>query len=393
MSTLRQIAAVSAINVRGITQRLGASCVVVISILCVVGVLVSVLTMAGGFSSTLLAAGRADRAIVLQGGANSEAFSNLLMDAVATILNAPGIARTQAGDAAASADILVSVNLARKSNGTVAALTVRGVSSQAASSVRPEVDLVEGRLFTPGVREVIVGRLAQTEFSGLTVGDHVALRNSEWTIVGVYETGDTLESGMLTDASTLQSAYQSNTLNSVTVVLESIDAFEEFKAALTTNPALAVDVLREPEYAALQAERIASLLFFVTYVVSAIMAFGALFAALNTMYSAVSARTVEIATLRALGFGATGVVVSVLAEALLLALLGGVAGAAISWVVFTGDTISLGGGQGSLIAELQATPAIVGTGLAWACAVGMLGALFPAVQAARLPVATALRAI
>ena len=167
----------------------------------------------------------------------------------------------------------------------------------------------------------------------------------------------------------------------------------ELKAALTTNPALAVDVLREPEYFERRAESIASLLFFVTYVVSGIMAFGALFAALNTMYSAVSARTVEIATLRALGFGATGIVVSVLAEALLLALLGCLAGAAVSAAVFSGDTISLGGRQGSLITELRVTPAIVGAAIGWACTVGLLGALLPAIRAARLPVATALRAV
>jgi putative ABC transport system permease protein len=379
-------------NARGIPQRIGASCVVVIGITCVVAVLVSVLTMAGSFSATLLAAGRADRAIVLQGGANSETVSNLQADTVATILNAPGIVRIPAGDAAASADVLVSVNLARESNGSVAPIAVRGVSQQTAA-VRPEVALVEGRMFKPGLREVIVGRLAQTEFSGLAVGNRVALRNSAWTIVGAYETGDATESGMLTDASTLQSAYQSTLVNSVTVVLDSPDAFDAFKSALTTNPSLTVDVLREPEYLAQRAANIADLLFFVTYVVSAIMAFGALFGALNTMYSAVSARTVEIATLRAVGFGAAGVVFSVLTEALLLALVGALAGAAISWAVFSGDTISLGGGQNSLIAELRVTPGILGAGVLCACAVGLLGALLPAIRAARLPVATALRAV
>jgi putative ABC transport system permease protein len=393
MSALRQIAAVTAMSVRGISQRIGPSCVIVIGITCVVGVLVSVLTMAGSFSSTLLAAGRADRAIVLRVGANSEFGSNLTADAVATVLNAPGIVRTQAGDAAASADMLVSFNRPRKSNGSLAPLSVRGVSSQTVGAVRPEIELVKGRLFTPGLLEVIVGRNAQTEFGGLEIGDRVSLRNSEWAIVGIFQSGDAAESGLYTDASTLQSAYQRPLFNSVTVVLESAGAFDGFKSSLTTNPALAVDVLREPEYFERQAENIANLLFFVTYIVSAIMAFGALFAALNTMYSAVSSRAVEIATLRALGFGAAGVVVSVLTEALLLALLGCFVGAAVSSAIFSGDTISLGGGQSALITELRVTPSIVGAAIAWACTVGLLGALLPAIRAARLPVATALRAI
>jgi len=392
MSAFRQVAAVTAMNIRGISQRIGASCVIVIGIMGVVGVLVSVLTMAGSFSATLLAAGRADRAIVLRGGANSEVASNLPAEAVATILNAPGIVRTPAGDAAASADMLAPVNLARKSNGTLAALVVRGVSSAVSSAVRPEIKLVEGRLFTPGLRELIVGRSAQLEFAGLELGRSVALRDSEWAVVGVYESGDAAESGMLTDASTLQSAYQRTLVNSVTVVLESVDAFEAFKTALTTNPALSVDVLREPAYFEQQSESLAGLFFFITYVVSAIMALGAVFGALNTMYSAVSSRTVEIATLRAIGFGPGGIVVSVLGEALLLALLGAFAGAAIAWALFSGDTISLGGAQGSLVAELTVTPETVGVGIVWACAVGLLGALLPAVRAARLPVATALRA-
>ena len=393
MSALRQVAAVTAMNIRGIPQRIGASCVIVIGIMGVVGVLVSVFTMTGSFSATLLAAGRADRAIVLRGGANFEGASNLPGDTVATILNAPGIARTPAGDAAASADTLAPVNLARRSNGTLAALIVRGVSSATAFAIRPEIKVVEGRLFTPGLRELIVGRSAQSEFVGLDVDDRIALRDSEWSIVGVYESGDAAESGMLTDSSTLRSAYRGALVNSVTVVLESTDAFEQFKTALTTNPALSVDVLREPEYFEQQSERLAGLFFFITYVVTAIMASGAAFGALNSMYSAVSARRVEIATLRALGFGAGGVVVSVLIEALLLALLGALGGTTIAWAMFSGDTISLGGFQGALIAELTVTARTVGVGILWACAVGLLGALVPAIQAARLPVATALRAV
>ena len=392
MTTLRQVAAISALNLRSIPQRLGPSLVVVIGIAGVVGVLVSVLTMAGSLTETVISTGDENRAIVLRNGSNYEMASLLDTVAVQTIMDAPGVARTADGDPAASADFIVPINLTRKEDGALAALVVRGVSPQS-FEVRPEIRLVAGRMFTPGLREVIVGRNAQLQIAGVELGDRVALRDSEWAVVGVYESGDAAESGMLTDLSTLLSTYQRTLVNSVTVLLETTASFEELKVALTTNPTLSVDVLREPEYFEQQSERIAQLMFFVTYVVTTIMAVGAFFAALNTMYSAVSTRSVEIATLRALGFGATGVVASVLTEVLLLAVIGGMLGATVAWLLFSGNVISLGGTLGSIVTELHVTPALVGTGIAWACTVGLLGGLPPAIRAARLPVATALRAV
>src|SRR6185295_8622222 len=289
---LRQVVAVTSLNIRGMSQRLVASSVIVVGIMCVVGVLVSVLTMAGSLSDTLLDAGRPERAIVLRAGSNAEGASSLSVDAAATIANAPGVARTAAGDPAATADMLISVNFPRRSNGTLAGLAIRGVSML--RDVRPEIELVEGRLFSPGLREVIVGRNAQRAFAGLEIGDRVALRDSEWTVVGVYRSGDVAESGMITDAATLLSAYQRAVVNSVTVRLESPESFDAFKTALTTNPSLSVDVFREPDYFAQQTEDLSGLFFFVTYIVTAIMAAGALVGAINTMYSAVSARSLEI---------------------------------------------------------------------------------------------------
>jgi putative ABC transport system permease protein len=391
MNVLEQIVAVTGMNVRSIPQRLGSSLVVVIGIAGVVGVLVSVMTMAGSLSDTLMDTGRDDRAIVLRNGATSESGSLLPIDAVQTVAAAPGVVRTAKGDPAATGDMIVPVNLTRKEDGSLAPLTVRGVSPQS-FAVRPEIRLVAGRMFEPGLREVIVGKLAQDEVGGVELGDKISLRNSRWTVVGVFESGDSHESGMLTDASTLLSAYQRTLVNSVTVLLESPGAFDEFKTALTTNPTLSVSVLREPEYYAQQSKNVSQLMFFVTYVVGAIMAVGAFFGALNTMYTAVGSRSVEIATLRALGFGAAGVVTSVLGEALLLALGGGAIGAAVAWTLFAGNTISLGGQLGSLVTQLRVTPTLLGVGLLWACAVGLLGGLFPAIRAARLPVATALRA-
>ena len=387
---LRQTAAVTAFNLRGIRQRLVASSVVVVGFMCVVGVLVSVLTMAGSLSATLLDAGHADRAIVLRAGANAEGASALSPDVAATIASAPGVARAASGDPIATADVIVPANFSRRSNGSFAPLTVRGVSDL--RSVRPEIELVEGRLFSAGLRELIVGRNARSEFAGLDIGDRVALRDGEWTVVGVYRSGDVHESGMITDSATLKSAYRRSVVNSVTVRLESRDSFDAFKTALTTDPSLSVDVFREPDYFAMQTRDLSALFFFVSYIVTGIMAAGALVGAMNTMYSAVSARRLEIATLRAIGFGPASVVVSVLVEAVLLALLGACAGAAISWALYSGNTISLGGGQDSLVTELAITPATLVTGVVWAATAGFLGGLFPALSAARLPVAAALRA-
>jgi putative ABC transport system permease protein len=389
----KQIWSVTTMNVKSVRARLASSSVVVIGIAGVVGVIVSIFGMTRSLTEALVDTGRTDRAIVLRAGADTEVASTLPVDAVATIKNAPGIARTPDGKPAASADMLVAVNLLRKENGTRAGLTVRGVGPEVLV-VRPELKLVQGRMFRPGLREVIVGRSAQQEFQGVDIGSRVALRDSQWTVVGVFETGgDAHESSLLADADTLLSAYSRTAVNSVTVLLDSPQAFDRFKAALTTDPTLSVSVERELDYFQRQSERSSTILDIVTKFVAGIMALGALFAALNTMYSAVSARAVEIATLRALGFGSGGVVVSVLAESLVLALVGAVVGAAVAWLLFGGNTISLGGGTSSLVFRMHVSPALLGIGVAWACTVGLLGGLLPALRAARVPVATALRAV
>jgi putative ABC transport system permease protein len=389
---LRQIAAVTMMSLRSVPQRLGASLVVVVGITAVVGVLVSVFTMAGSLTGSVLAAGSADRAIIIRTGSNTEGASMLALDTLATVASAPGIARTPEGRSAVTANVVTSVNLPRREGGALRVLAVRGVGAEN-SAVRPEIQLVEGRLFQPGLREAIVDRLAQTQFAGLELGSTVKLRDSAWTIVGVFTTGgDATGEGLITDVDTLASAYGVGFVNSVTVKLESPQAFDGLKAAIDSNPTLSVDVYREPDYLEQDAQQLNNLFFFVTYVVCSIMAVGALVGALNTMYAAVSSRSVEIATLRALGFGSVGIVVSVVVEALTLALIGAALGSAIAWVLFSGDSISIGGGNDTLIATLAITPSTLVTGLLWAGGVGLFGALFPAIRAARLPLATALRA-
>jgi putative ABC transport system permease protein len=392
MSMFRQIASVTAMNLRSMPQRVASSSVVVVGIAGVVAVIMSVSALTRSMSDAVLATGSPDRAIVLRAGATGEFSSTLLVDAVATIKDAPGIARA-AGGLAASAEFVTGVNLLRKENGARAGLTVRGVDP-AAVAVRPEVSIVDGRAFTPGLREILVGRGALEEFRGVAIGDEVALRDSRWTVVGVFESdGDANESSLMADAATLLSAYQRTAVNSVTVRLESEAAFDEFKTALTTNPTLSVSVDRESDYYARESAEAGDVFRIVGAAVAVFMGLGAIFAALNTMYSAVSARAREIATLRAIGFGAGSVVVSVLAESLVLSLIGASIGAAISWLMFNGNTVTLGDSLDTLVFKMQVTPALLGVGVLLAIGVGLVGGLFPALRAARLPVATALRAV
>lgn len=391
MTLFGQVGAVTAMNLRTIPQRLASSCVVVVGIAGVVAVLVSVLGITTSLEQTLVSTGRSDRAIVLRGGANAEVSSGLSVDETLAIIDAPGIARTADGDAAATVDMVTGVDL-EKPDGAAAAISLRGMSAQALS-VRPEIELVAGRLYEPGLRELIVGASVQDEFAAVAIGDSVALRESEWTIVGVFTSGDALESGFLTDVDTLLSTYQRTGGSSVTVLLESEDAFDEFRDALTSNPLLSVEVLREVEYYRRQSEGVGDILDVVTTFIAGIMAVGALFAALNTMYAAVSSRAVEIATLRAIGFGPSGVVASVLVEALLLSVAGALLGATIAWALFNGTTINMGSVVSSIVFRLEVSGGLVVQGIAWACAVGLLGGLLPAVRAARLPVATAIRGL
>jgi putative ABC transport system permease protein len=380
-------------NMRSMPQRIGSSSVIVVGIAGVVAVILSVFGLTRSLAGAVLATGSPDRAIVLRAGATSEFSSALLVDSVATIKDAPGIARADDGMPAATADFVAAVNLLRREDGSRAGLAVRGVDS-GAMAVRPETKLVDGRMFTPGLRELIVGRSALQEFQSVAIGDQVTLRDGPWTVVGVFESGrDANESSLMTDSATLLSAYQRTAVNSVTVRLESEAAYEAFKAALTTNPTLSVSVERETDFYRRASQEANQIFGLVGIAVGVFMGLGAIFAALNTMYSAVSVRTREIATLRAIGFGAGGVIVSVLVEALALSLIGAVIGASISWLMFNGNTVSLGDSTGSIVFDMQITPALLLLGVLLACAVGFVGGLFPAVRAARLPVATALRAV
>jgi putative ABC transport system permease protein len=393
MNVLKQIGAIGAMNLRSIPQRLGTSSVIVIGIAGVVAVLLFLMSTVVGILSTISATGRDDRVIVLRAGSNSELASSITRDQVLTIGNAPGIKRGADGKPLVSPETITLMDATTADN-SWANVVVRGVGP-ATMEIRPELKIVEGRMFRPAVHELIVGRKVPQQFPGLAVGKRIDFANSSWEVVGLFESGgDQHESEILGDSETVVSAARRGTFQPVSVMLESADRFEEFKTALTTNPTLQVDVKREPEYFKEQSATIGRVLSILAYVVGGIMAVGALFGALNTMYSAVSQRTREIATLRALGFGPGAVVISVFVEALLLALIGALLGALLVWAFVDGNVASssITGGISQLMFALTLTPALVVLGIVWACAIGLLGGLFPAIRAARLPVATALRA-
>jgi putative ABC transport system permease protein len=391
--SLRQIVAVTAMSVAGIPRRLGASLVVVIGIAGVVAVLISVFAMVTSFTATAGKTGRADRVIVLNRGSDSEGASSLPREAAVALLNAPGIKKDQVGKPILSAENLAFVRLTDPRTGLDTFATLRGVGAQALA-LRPEIHLVEGRMFKPALHEMVVGRALQRRLAGLEVGKRVALLQGDWTVVGAFESGgDSHESELLTDVETLLSAFQRNVFTSVTVMLDSPETFDAFKAALTTNPALSVEVKREPDYFSEASRPMATLLKIIASTIGVIMGLGAVFAAINTMYSAVSARSTEIATLRAIGYDGAPVVVSVLVEALLLALLGALIGATIAWVFFNGNSVSTitGTSPSPVTYTLNVSHRLIGFGILTACVIGLLGGLLPAARAARLSVAAAIR--
>lgn len=380
------------IGIASLPQRWGASSVVVVGIAGVVGVLVAMLAMAEGFKATLDRTGDAATAIILRGGSQAETNSVITRDQVPLIAALPGIARGADGQALASPELSQVVNLPSMADGTDANVQFRGVGP-AGWAIRPQLRIVEGRKFTPGLREIVVGRGAQRQFRGLALGQPLKLANQQWTVVGVFASGDAHDSELWTDADVLGPAYQRNAFQSVTVKLDGRTGFQQLKAALAADPRLKLDVLTTRDYYGRQSQALTRLIRILGSVIGAIMAIGAVFGALNSMYAAVAGRAREIATLRALGFRGTPVVTAVMLETMLLALLGGLLGAAIAWALFNGHTVStLGQNFSQVVFQFRVTPALLWTGLKWALGIGLVGGLLPALRAARLPVTEALRA-
>jgi putative ABC transport system permease protein len=384
---MEQLLTVIKLGLSTLPARRGAALVVVVGMACAIGAMVSVQSLNQGLLG-VIDMGRADRAIILSKGSEGEFNSAISQTDSALIAETPGVARAPDGRPAASPQSLAYAAIPKKSDGLDAFVTMRGVGPQGLA-VFPDVKLIEGRMFQPGRFELIAGRSASDMFKGLTLGQHIALPGGNWTVTGIFTSnGDTHESEILTDAATLLASQHQTAFKTEQVLLTASAALGPFKSALTANPQLSVDVKSERDLLAEDWKNLTSLLSTVAWLVGGIMGFGALLGAFNTMFNAVQLRTVEIATLRALGFGGGPVLASVLAEAMLLAATGAVIGMALAWFAFNGAQHSMGG----LVIRLAITPHMMLIGLIFACLLGLFGGLLPALRAVRLPIASALRA-
>lgn len=389
---LRQIKAVIQILIGTLRARAGASLVAIMGVAGVVGVLVTVLAMGQSFQQMLAATGRADRAVVLSKGSSFEGSSSLSRVTALAVIQAPGVRKSPGGTPLASMEILAQLRLPFRTGGLGTA-SLRGVGL-AAAELRPEIHLVTGRMFRPGLHELIVGRSLPVQFQGLDVGQQLTIQDGIWTIVGRFDAdgGGTRNSEILGDANVLQSAYHRSSFQSVTAQLDNAAAFGEFAASLERDASLAVEVRREDQFYLAQSHTITRIFTIVGLLVGGVMAVGAFFAALNTMYASVAAQAALIATLRAIGFHAAPVVIAVLAESLVLALAGAGLGVVLAVLLFGGHALHIApGAQTQLLYTLDIGPALAMRGALWAIAIGLLGGLFPAMQAARRPVAEALR--
>lgn len=388
-----QVAAVAAFNVRSLPQRIGSSLTAVLGIAGVVAVMVGVLSIAQGIQRTMERSAAPDNVMVLRGGATTEMMSGLSGDDVRFIAEAPGIVRNEDGPLASS-ELFVIINLLKKSTGTDANVPLRGVTWQA-PIVHNGFRIVEGRMFEWGLNEVVVGVGANREFEGLDVGATIEVAREQWPVVGLFEAdGGVSETEIWVDAAVLQPAYRrGNSYQSVYARLESPGAFQDFKDALTADPRLNVKPMREADYHAEQSSMLRGLVSGLGTLIAVVMGLGAVFGALNTMYTAVAARAREIATLRALGFHSGPVVISVLVESLLLALVGGAFGAGLAWLAFDGfraATLNFTSFSQITFAFEVSLPLLI-QGIVFALLIGFIGGLFPALRAARQPVSEALR--
>lgn len=390
---LSQIAIITAMNLRNLPQRIGTSSVAVFGVACVVGVLIGVMSMASGFQRTMTSAGSATTALVMRSGSTSELNSGMGYEQTQLIANSPGIQREN-GEPIASAELYVIVDLLKRSTLTSANVPLRGVEANA-FKVRDNVQIIEGRRFEPGRNELIVGRGAHNQFANLDVGSTIKFGPTEWTVVGIFSAGGGLsESELWCDVRILQDAYRrGNSFQSVRAKLTSPEALEDFKTAIASNPQLDMEAQLETDYLAAQAEPVSMFIKAIGYPVAILMALGAIFGAINTMYASVSTRTREIATLRALGFGAFPVAFSTLFESLVLSLIGGAIGSLVVYLLFNGYSVSTlnFSSFSQVVFDFAVTADLLVQGVIAAAIIGVVGGLFPAIRAARLPVATALR--
>ena len=381
------------IGIASLPQRWGASSVIVVGIAGVVAVLVAMLSMGRGFQATMNNTGDETTAIVLRGGSQAETNSVILRDQLPLISSLPGIARDAEGRPLASPELSQVITLVSRADGTDVNVQFRGIGEQG-WAVHESVKIVEGRQFGTGLREIVAGQGARKQFRDLEVGNTLRIGNQDWTVVGVFASDGAHDSEIWTDAQTLATTYNRGAWQLVSVRTEGKAGYEQFKAAMAADPRLKLDVETTKGYYAKQSGQLNQLLTILGTVIGAIMAVGAVFGALNTMYAAVAGRAREIATMRAIGFRGLPVVMGVMLETMLLALVGGLLGGLLAWLVFNGYSAStMGNNFSAVVFQFKVTPELLWTGLKWALGIGLVGGLFPALRAARLPITAALREV
>ena len=388
---MRQTLAVIRINLKGLPARFWMSLSTVVAIALVVAVLLAFLAMANGFRHTIRGSGSPDIAVVLRPGSESEINSAVAKDQLRLVEEAPGVARDN-GQPLVSGELYLIVDGLKKDSHTRANLPLRGLGSQGLA-LRRDFRISEGRMFRPGMNELIVGKSLLREFDGFNLGQSVRFGTGQWAVVGVFDAGGSvLESELWADAAVVQSLFKrENYFQTIRARVDGADGLARLQDFADKDPRLKLDVLSEADYFAKQASRTSDLILYLGWPLAIAMAFGALAGALNTMYSSVAARSMEIGTLRAIGFGAFATFAGTLVEAMVLAAIGGVVGAASAFLFFDGlSAATLGGSFTQVVFNFRLTPGLVGQGVALALGVGLLGGLFPAVRAARLPIVDAL---
>ena len=387
MNMMRQIWIVSLLNFRGLKGRLWQSAVIVVGMALVAGVLLSMLSMTEGLYQAQMNSGDPSLVLVLSPAVEWEGASIVPRGELSVISNAPGLAHAKDGSAIADAELASGMPAKLRPNGARSYVPLRAIDTKGLT-LRPELHLVAGRMFRPGLHELIVGVGATRRFQNMDIGDKVTLPDGQWPIVGSFATGDLGENMLMGDTQTLMASIRRKDFNSVLARATSVSGFETFRRALAANPALHVEAMRQSDWRAKTVGRFLGFLSALVYGVGVILAIGALFGCVNTMYAAVSARGREIATLRALGYGGFAVAASVVLEAAALSVAGALIGAAYAWTRYDGVET----GFGSDMFKLTVSPAMIGTILLWAIAVALLGGLLPSIRAGRRPVSDALRA-
>jgi putative ABC transport system permease protein len=389
MSFIRQYWALLRMNVGGLRQRLGLVFTIMIGVACAVGVLVSMLAMGVGARQEAIGNARPDRVILMTVGAQGPFQSSISKDVVPIIRDLPGIQRNAKGDPIAISQVLVFVQARNRATGKGIGFALAGVSSGLADYM-PELHLTAGRMFRPGLHELIASNVCVRTFADFAVGDKRLMRGGEWSIVGNFHMGRTQGICVVfSDADTVLSAFGRDSYNQVNVMLESPATFAEFANAVKANPSLHVEAKHEAEVTEQGMKQFNGILNFVSYFVGAIMAVAATLGAANSLYAIVDSRRRELATLRAIGFSAGPIIAAMLSESILLALPGALIGAGIAWFCFNGFAASPFG----FSFHLAVTLPIVSLGIGWALAMGLFGGVLPALRAARVPVTTALRAV